>query len=40
MKTLDFDKRTQVAHDSIRLVCNAVGVALKEQRNVTEKHVE
>ncbi|CAF0962217.1 unnamed protein product [Adineta steineri] len=32
MKTLDFDNRTRVARDSIRLVCTAVGVATKERR--------
>ncbi|CAF0931299.1 unnamed protein product [Adineta steineri] len=32
MKTLDFDDRTRVARDSIRLVCAAVGVALRERR--------
>ncbi|CAF1284875.1 unnamed protein product [Rotaria sordida] len=32
MKTLDFDNRTRVARDSIRLVCTAVGVLLKERR--------
>ncbi|CAF1494735.1 unnamed protein product, partial [Adineta ricciae] len=31
MKTLDFDNRTRVARDSIRLVCSAVGVHLRER---------
>ncbi|CAM4791827.1 unnamed protein product [Rotaria magnacalcarata] len=31
MKTLDFDSRTRVARDSIRLVCTAVGVSLRER---------
>jgi hypothetical protein len=34
MKTLDFDSRTRVARDSIRLVCTAIGVPLKERRKV------
>lgn len=34
MKTLDFDHRTRVARDSIRLVCLAVGVPLKDRRKV------
>jgi hypothetical protein len=34
MKTLDFDSRTRVARDSIRLVCIAVGVPLKDRRKV------
>ena len=34
MKTLDFENRTRVARDSIRSVCNAVGVALKDRRKV------
>ncbi len=37
MKTLDFDNRTRVARDSIRLVCTAVGVTLKERRKVSPK---
>lgn len=32
MKTLDFDSRTRVARDSIRLICTSVGVALKDRR--------
>ena len=35
MKTLDFDSRTRVARDSIRSVCTAVGVTLKERRKVS-----
>ncbi len=34
MKTLDFESRTRVARDSIRLVCTAVGVTLRERRKV------
>ena len=34
MKTLDFDNRTRVARDSIRLVCTAVGVTFKDRRKV------
>ena len=34
MKTLDFDNRTRVARDSIRLVCSAVGVHLRERHKV------
>lgn len=34
MKTLDFESRTRVARESIRLVCAAVGVALRERRKV------
>jgi hypothetical protein len=34
MKTLDFESRTRVARDSIRLVCAAIGVTLKERRKV------
>jgi len=37
MKTLDFESRTRVARDSIRLVCAAVGVTLKERRKVNKK---
>jgi len=32
MKTLDFESRTRVARDSIRLVCTAAGVTLRERR--------
>ncbi|CAF4601478.1 unnamed protein product [Rotaria sp. Silwood1] len=32
MKSLDFDSRTRVARDSIRLVCTAAGVTLRERR--------
>lgn len=35
MKTLDFDKRTRVARDSIRLVCAAAGVDLHERHKVS-----
>lgn len=34
MKTLDFDSRTRVARESIRLVCTAVGVTFNERRKV------
>jgi hypothetical protein len=34
MKTLDFDSRTRVARDSIRLICTTLGVTLKERRKV------
>lgn len=34
MKTLDFENRTRVARESIRTVCNAVGVALKDRRKI------
>ena len=34
MKTLDFESRTRVARDSIRLVCTAAGVNLRERRKV------
>lgn len=37
MKTLDFENRTRVARESIRTVCNAVGVALKDRRKVSRK---
>jgi len=36
MKALDFESRTQVARDSIRLVCTAVGITLKERRKVNK----
>ncbi|UJR10208.1 hypothetical protein I4U23_014422 [Adineta vaga] len=36
MKTLDFDNRTRVARDSIRLICTAVGVSLKERRKTEQ----
>ncbi|CAF3480703.1 unnamed protein product [Rotaria sordida] len=32
MKSLDFDNRTRVARDSIRLVCTAAGLTLRERR--------
>ncbi|CAF0986144.1 unnamed protein product [Didymodactylos carnosus] len=32
MKTLDFDNRTRVARESIRIVCSATGVQLKDRR--------
>ncbi|CAF1281523.1 unnamed protein product [Adineta ricciae] len=32
MKTLDFDSRTRVARDSIRLVCATVGISFKDRR--------
>ncbi|CAF1045562.1 unnamed protein product [Didymodactylos carnosus] len=32
MKTLDFDHRTRVARESIRLVCSSIGIQLKERR--------
>ena len=34
MKTLDFDTRTQVAQDSIRVVCAAIGIQLRDQHKV------
>ena len=34
MKTLDFDTRTQVAQDSIRVVCAAIGIPLQDQDKV------
>ncbi len=36
MKTLDFESRTLVARDSIRLVCTAAGVTLRERRKVNK----
>jgi hypothetical protein len=37
MKTLDFDSRTRVARDSIRLVCTEVGITLRDRRKVRKK---
>ena len=34
MKALDFDRRTRVARDSIRLVCAAADVTLRERHKV------
>lgn len=40
MKTLDFENRTKVARDSIRLVCAAIGVTLRERRKVEKKQTD
>lgn len=40
MKTLDFENRTKVARDSIRLVCAAVGVTLRDRRKSEKSAVE
>jgi hypothetical protein len=37
MKTLDFDSRTRVARDSIRLVCTEVGITLRDRRKVSKQ---
>jgi len=40
MKSLDFDHRTQVARESIRLVCSATGVTVKDRRKSNESSTE
>ena len=38
MKTLDFENRTKVARDSIRLVSAAAGIALRDCRKERKKN--